>query len=88
MPELPEVETIKQALNQYVVGKVIKNAKIRKAKLVSPWPAKFRRQLIGKEIKKVSRRAKMLVILISVLVEKDTKNEIVFRLDKFIDFTL
>lgn len=58
MPELPEVETIRQYLGRHLVGKTIKNVEIRKAKIFQGNP----KQIIGQKIKRVERRGKHLII--------------------------
>ncbi|MDO8513119.1 MAG: bifunctional DNA-formamidopyrimidine glycosylase/DNA-(apurinic or apyrimidinic site) lyase [bacterium] len=61
MPELPEVETIKEGLNSRIRGRVIKDIEIREPKL-------FRgdeKKVVGAEIKKVWRRAKVLLVELS-----------------------
>lgn len=61
MPELPEVETIKNDLNQFIVGKTIRSVDIRKPKMVQPTLRQFQTKLTGQTIKSITRRAKMLV---------------------------
>ncbi len=63
MPELPEVETIARDLNKYLSGKVIKDIKsVNSGKVLqTPLPF-FKRSILGKKIRKVFRRAKMLII--------------------------
>lgn len=61
MPELPEVETIKRQLNRKIKGKKIKEVEIRLKKFVRPAPEEFQKIAEGKEIKSVSRRAKLLL---------------------------
>jgi len=61
MPELPEVETIKRQLTQKVEGLVIKNILINKPKLFYGNPS----DIIGKQITKITRRAKIIVIDLS-----------------------
>lgn len=67
MPELPEVETIVRDLN-----KQTKNLRIKKFEIVNKLPGRvhspvnlpenlFKRKIIGKKIKKVSRRAKIIL---------------------------
>lgn len=61
MPELPEVETISRQLNKLIAGKKIKEIEVRLPKMVKMPPARFKRALEGAKIKKVGRRAKILV---------------------------
>lgn len=63
MPELPEVETVANDLNQHLRGKkVIRLELIGKHSLVkNPWPS-FKKLVQGKKVLKVYRRAKMVVV--------------------------
>lgn len=61
MPELPEVETISRQLSKLVAGKRIKEVKIKLSKIVKAPLADFMHALVGAKIKKVGRRAKLLV---------------------------
>ncbi|HUD81384.1 MAG TPA: bifunctional DNA-formamidopyrimidine glycosylase/DNA-(apurinic or apyrimidinic site) lyase [Patescibacteria group bacterium] len=74
MPELPEVETIKNGLGILLPGKIIKS-------IESDWPKGFpnletdiEQFLVGAKIVKVTRRAKMLIITL------DTGYSLVFHL--------
>jgi formamidopyrimidine-DNA glycosylase len=63
MPELPEVETLKRELNKVLPGLKIKDTQVLWAKTVSPLsPSVFLKQIKGKKIKEIRRRAKMLFI--------------------------
>ena len=58
MPELPEVETIARELDEVLKGKVISGAEVlRKSSFVGD-----EKKLIGKKIKGVDRKAKIIVI--------------------------
>lgn len=61
MPELPEVETIRQQLQKTVAGKKIKTAEILLSKIVKAPLTDFKKAVIGAAVKKVSRRAKILI---------------------------
>jgi formamidopyrimidine-DNA glycosylase len=66
MPELPEVETIARKLSPELVGKRITKANLLWARtLATPAPAKFKKQVIGQEIKAIGRRAKYFVMQLS-----------------------
>jgi formamidopyrimidine-DNA glycosylase len=58
MPELPEVETITRQLNQVLKGKVIKEIEVLKEKSFKG----DKKKILGKKIKRVRRRAKMIII--------------------------
>lgn len=61
MPELPEVETVKNTLDHLVNGKTIKDIDILRAKNIHYNPDEFKRLLIGKTIKKFGRVGKYIV---------------------------
>lgn len=66
MPELPEVETIKRALEKQVVGKIIKSAESNFPKLVAqPDFRKFQARIKNKKIESLSRRGKFLIFYLS-----------------------
>lgn len=64
MPELPEVETIKNELARKILNKKIVQVDVEKSftKKIFPTPEKFRRMLKGKTFNKINRRAKLLII--------------------------
>jgi len=59
MPELPEVETIKRQLQKVVVGKTVNKIEILEPKMFLGDP----KELVGKKIIGVERRAKVLRIM-------------------------
>ncbi len=63
MPELPEVETIANDLHEQLKGKTISGVELvdKSQVLKTPWP-RFKKEVSGARIKRVFRRAKMLVI--------------------------
>jgi formamidopyrimidine-DNA glycosylase len=66
MPELPEVETIARKLEPELLGKIIKEADLRWARtLAIPSFRKFKDQIRGQKIKKVTRRAKYFILELS-----------------------
>ena len=66
MPELPEVETIKNQLESKIRGKKIKSADIRLPKMIKGVSAAaFKKIVEGTTIKGVRRRAKLLIINLS-----------------------
>jgi len=61
MPELPEVETIKNELIPYVVGRRISGVKLFWERIVrTPSVDEFTREIVGQEIIGLSRRGKYL----------------------------
>jgi formamidopyrimidine-DNA glycosylase len=66
MPELPEVETIKNELAPWVVGQSFAKVAILDAKLVCGCPAeKVRRELVGQKVESLKRRGKYLIFHLS-----------------------
>ena len=61
MPELPEVETVRRGLAPVMEGAEIVRAEVRRADLRFPFPASFARQVQGRTITALSRRAKYLL---------------------------
>lgn len=70
MPELPEVETIRLGLQDKIVGLRISNIEVGVQKIFQGNP----KEVIGAEIKKISRRAKILVF------DLDNGRSLVFHL--------
>ncbi len=67
MPELPEVETIKQDLKKKILDKAIKEIEVNTAKVIKE-PAKiseFRKQIKGERFKEILRRGKVLIFSLS-----------------------
>ncbi|QMU57940.1 MAG: bifunctional DNA-formamidopyrimidine glycosylase/DNA-(apurinic or apyrimidinic site) lyase [Boseongicola sp.] len=61
MPELPEVETVRQGLVPVVEGSVISAAEIRRPDLRWPFPIDMKERLEGQTIQKLRRRAKYIL---------------------------
>ncbi len=83
MPELPEVETIRNQLEKLIVGKEILKVDIGLANMVKLPLDKFRKIVIGSKIKKVGRRAKILIFNLSngwsELVHLKMSGRLIFR---------
>ncbi len=62
MPELPEVEIVKQSLDQKIKLKKIHKVIIKNRNLRFKIPLKFEKNLINKRIKKITRFSKYLLI--------------------------
>ena len=62
MPELPEVETVKETLKLQVLNKKIKNVKVLYSNIIE-YPASdiFIKELIGQTINDIKRRGKWLL---------------------------
>jgi formamidopyrimidine-DNA glycosylase len=66
MPELPEVETIKNDLKKIVLGKRITDVCVHNPKVIrQPSAAVFRKSLVGAKIKNILRRGKLLILELS-----------------------
>ena len=61
MPELPEVETVRRALQSSLEGARIQSVKLRRKDLRVPFPPSFTRRLEGRTIQGIERRAKYLL---------------------------
>jgi|TARA_B100000315_G_scaffold89522_1_gene82258 formamidopyrimidine-DNA glycosylase len=63
MPELPEVETIKNELTPHIIGRTVTNVTLFWEGIVrQPTVTEFRSRLIGREITGVTRRGKYLLV--------------------------
>ena len=62
MPELPEVETTRRGLEPHVVNQVIDKIIIRAPKLRWPIPKSIAKDLPGKKVLSIERRAKYLLV--------------------------
>ena len=61
MPELPEVETVKETLKQQIVGKTIADVTVIYGKLIKNQDAEsFKQALIGKTLRNIGRYGKYL----------------------------
>lgn len=66
MPELPEVETIRRSLLPGLMGRRIEALQVRNRRLRTPLqPARLRRELLGRYIAGIERRAKYLLLRLS-----------------------
>lgn len=74
MPELPEVETVRRALDPRLVGHHITSVEQRRPDLRFPFPQDFTARLTGRRVEAVRRRAKYL------LAELDTAETLVVHL--------
>ena len=74
MPELPEVETVCRGLAPAMEGAILKSVIIREYKLRFTIPLSFRSRAVGRQITKVTRRAKY------IFIHLDDSNIIIFHL--------
>ena len=63
MPELPEVEIVRQSLNKKIKGKVIKKVLVKNRNLRFKIPYNFENYIIRKKIKKIDRFSKYLILI-------------------------
>src|SRR5687768_14214878 len=64
MPELPEVETVRAGLAEAMTGRRIELVELRRPDLRKPFPKGFARQLKGRTIVNLGRRAKYLLMIL------------------------
>jgi formamidopyrimidine-DNA glycosylase len=74
MPELPEVETVKNGLAKQIYGKTIKDVFVGSKKLRVPFPPKLSETLVDNKIIGLARRSKY------ILVELSNKKTLVIHL--------
>jgi formamidopyrimidine-DNA glycosylase len=65
MPELPEIETIKQGLEERIVGLTIKEVVFDTPKMLLPNPQSLISSIKGAKVTQVGRRAKMPLLFLS-----------------------
>lgn len=65
MPELPEVESLRQMLSESVVGRTFVSAKVKESRLRRMVAADLATALTGRRIERVKRRAKYLLLELS-----------------------
>ncbi len=63
MPELPEVEIVRQSLNKKIKGKIIKKILVKNRNLRFKIPNNFEKFIKNKKIKKVNRFSKYLILI-------------------------
>ncbi|MBD1153818.1 bifunctional DNA-formamidopyrimidine glycosylase/DNA-(apurinic or apyrimidinic site) lyase [Pelagibacterales bacterium SAG-MED23] len=62
MPELPEVEIVRQSLNKSITGEIIKDVLIKNRNLRFKIPKNFEKNILKKKIIKVDRFSKHLIL--------------------------
>lgn len=87
MPELPEVETIRAGLNNFLPGKIIASENHDWPKGFPNAPADVRRFLVGAKIAGARRRAKVLILDLtndySIVVHLKMTGQLVYKSDEF-----
>ena len=66
MPELPEVETVKRGLEEFIINENINKVYISNFSLRFPWPKNFVSKIINSKIISIRRRAKYILSLIHI----------------------
>ncbi|MFA5047753.1 MAG: bifunctional DNA-formamidopyrimidine glycosylase/DNA-(apurinic or apyrimidinic site) lyase [Patescibacteria group bacterium] len=83
MPELPEVQTIVDELEQKIKNKTISSVQVTANKSVNLPNKKFVRLLLGKKVLEVTRRAKMIIVELSankyLLIHLKMTGQLVFK---------
>jgi len=64
MPELPEVETIRRALEPLLLGERLTELELRDASIVKSDAAQLRRDVLGMRVEEVMRRGKHMLLLL------------------------
>ena len=67
MPELPEVEIVRQSLEKKVRDKIIQKVLIKNRNLRFKIQSNFQKHLLKKKIKKIDRFSKYIIILLSAI---------------------
>lgn len=80
MPELPEVETIKNGLKEKVLGKPILKVEVNNAQVLRNSREHFVKKLKGASIKDIQRRGKMLIFTIENKNAEKTGDFLLVRL--------
>lgn len=65
MPELPEVETVRQGLRGLILNKTIANVEVRWGKIINGDSAQFANDLVGSTFQEIDRRGKYLLFRLS-----------------------
>jgi len=82
VPELPEVETIARDLDRKTKGKTIKKVQVKVSKLIKIPNTKFVQALMGKKVKGVSRRAKVIKVNLGdifLLIHLKLTGQLIYR---------
>lgn len=86
MPELPEVETVRRGLEKLIVGKQVIDVEVLNENSFQASKNDTKAFLIGAEIKKIRRRAKVLIIDLStnysLVIHLKMTGQLVFRGDE------
>ena len=59
MPELPEVESLRQLLEESIIGRVFVTASVREPRLRRSLPPDFAPRIAGRKVERLDRRAQI-----------------------------
>ena len=62
MPELPEVEIVKQSLNKKIKGKIIQKVTVKNRNLRFKIPHNFEKKIIKKKVLEIKRFSKYIIL--------------------------
>jgi formamidopyrimidine-DNA glycosylase len=62
VPELPEVELVRRGLSATVTGRRVQGVEVRSPTAVAVRPADFERALVGRRLRRIDRRGKVLIV--------------------------
>ncbi|HEX4209122.1 MAG TPA: bifunctional DNA-formamidopyrimidine glycosylase/DNA-(apurinic or apyrimidinic site) lyase [Candidatus Binataceae bacterium] len=65
MPELPEVESLRQLLEASLIGRIFVSASVREPRLRRSLPPEFATTIRGRKVERLDRRAKYLIFALS-----------------------
>jgi formamidopyrimidine-DNA glycosylase len=65
MPELPEVESLRQLLEESIIGRTLVTASVREPRLRRSLPPDFAATIAGRKVERLDRRAKYLIFSLS-----------------------
>ena len=86
MPELPEVETVRRAMERHLIGRRITDVWTSGKRLREPQPRALLRSLVGQRFEEARRRAKYLLLGVDsgrvLLVHLGMTGNLVFRADR------
>ena len=86
MPELPEVETVRRAMERHLIGRRITDVWTSGKRLREPQPRALLRSLVGQRFEEARRRAKYLLLGMDsgrvLLVHLGMTGNLVFRADR------
>lgn len=76
MPELPEVETVKNGMENALLGRKVLSVQARRSGLRKPFPDKMNEKLTGLTVKNIIRRGKYIICMMEDNISSNNKNSI------------